>query len=86
MESTKVERGEKPEVILAHIKEHVPSWAPIESIDQLDIKKMSGLSNACYRVHIKDGGIEPATLLYRKFECEIVDKKVEGTIFQSMSD
>ena len=81
MESTKVERGEKPDVILAHIKEQVPSWAPITSVDQLEIKKMSGLSNACYRVHIKDGGIEPTTLLYRKFECEIVDKKVEGTIF-----
>ena len=47
---------------------------------------MSGLSNACYRVHIKEGTTEPKTLLYRKFECEIVDKKVEGTIFQSMSD
>ena len=81
MESTKVERGEKPDVILAHIKEHLPSWAPISSVDQLEIKKMSGLSNACYRVHVKDGGIEPTTLLYRKFECEIVDKKVEGTIF-----
>ena len=81
MESTKVERGEKPDVILAHIKEHLPSWATITSVDRLEIKKMSGLSNACYRVHVKDGGIEPTTLLYRKFECEIVDKKVEGTIF-----
>ena len=50
---------------------------------------MSGLSNACYRVHIKDetkAAIEPSTLLYRKFECEICDKKVEATVFKSMSD
>ena len=25
-------------------------------------------------------------LLYRKFECEIVDKQIEATVFKSMSD
>ena len=45
---------------------------------------MAGLSNACYRVNIIDEAqkqVKPATLLYRKFECEIVDKEVEGIIF-----
>ena len=32
-QTAKVERGEKPDVILAHIKEHLPSWAPITSLD-----------------------------------------------------
>jgi len=50
-----VERGEKPEVVLARIKEHVPAWTQaVQSLDQVEIKKMSGLSNACYRVGLKD--------------------------------
>lgn len=50
---------------------------------------MAGMSNTCYKVKILDGIetiIEPRSLLYRKFVCEIVDKDVEATIFQSMSD
>lgn len=83
-----VVRGEKYDVILSRIKEKVTSWAPV-TLEQLNIKKMSGLSNACYRVHIEDEALKqivPTTLLYRKFECEIIDKKVESTIFKSMSD
>ena len=53
----------------------------------MTIKKMSGLSNACYRVELQsdvqlppaqDSGSgdakQPRVFLYRKFECEIVDK------------
>ena len=51
---------------------------------------MSGLSNACYRVKITDQAlkesVKPNIFLYRKFECEIIDKKIEGTVFQAMSD
>ena len=51
---------------------------------------MSGLSNACYRVSLKDDVVlnqeDPRTVLYRKFECEIVDKAIEAAIFKSMSD
>ena len=50
---------------------------------------MAGMSNACYRVSIAEAhreGIVPDTVLYRKFLCEVVDKQVEATVFQSMSD
>ena len=49
---------------------------------------MSGLSNACYRVAVNEEveAGEPRTLLYRKFECEIIDKQIEGAIFKAMSD
>ena len=51
---------------------------------------MSGLSNACYRVSLKVEVVlnqeAPRTVLYRKFECEIVDKAIEAAIFKSMSD
>ena len=67
-------------------------WADgVTSLDQVQIKKLSGLSNACYRVALKDDGevdaaVEPRVLLYRKFECEIIDKAIEGAIFKAMSD
>ena len=48
-------RGESPEVVLARIREHVPQWAQADvALEQVEIKKMSGLSNACYRVALKD--------------------------------
>lgn len=85
-------RGEKPEVVLANIKEHISAWAEsIQSLDQVDIKKMSGLSNACYKVALKadvqlSSPDAPKAVLYRKFECEIIDKQIEAAIFKNMSD
>ena len=49
---------------------------------------MSGLSNACYRVEANketiekfktegNGGLEPPVLLFRKFEQDLTDKRVE---------
>ena len=43
------ERGQRPETILAHVKEHIPDWAPA-TLDQVEIRRLSGLSNACYKV------------------------------------
>ena len=78
-------RGQTPDVILKHIKEHIESWKGVTS-EQISITKLSGLSNSCYRVHVEsDSAVQPMTLLYRKFECELVDKRVEATIFESMS-
>ena len=73
-------RGEKWEVILARIQERVPAWATaVTSLEQTDIRKLSGLSNACYKVAVKeevqlDDTEAPRVVLYRKFECQIVDK------------
>ena len=50
---------------------------------------MSGLSNACFRVHIPDGKhesiSEPRTLLYRRFEQDLTDKRIEQGIFDIKS-
>ena len=32
------------------------------------------------------GADAPRVLLYRKFECEIIDKQVEGAIFRAMAE
>ena len=80
--------GDSEEAMLAHIHEHVPGWAHVTSADQLEFKRLSGLSNACFRVQAKDASLEltPNALLFRKFACEIVDKKKEAMIFQAMSN
>ena len=84
--------GEVDQVMFERTRRHVPLWAEkVTSIDQLSFTRMSGLSNACYRVQVVDKAVlkevgEIDKLLYRKFECLIVDKQVESIIFQSMSE
>jgi hypothetical protein len=47
--------GERPQVIFDRIKEHIPEWGRLlTELDQLDIKRLSGLSNACYKVALKE--------------------------------
>lgn len=43
---------------------------------------MAGLSNACYRV--SSPGVQ--VILYRKFECKVIDKNVEALIFRIASE
>ena len=47
---------------------------------------MAGLSNACYRVSVEKPVVVPDAVLYKKFECKIINKDVEALIFKSMSD
>ena len=47
---------------------------------------MAGLSNACYRVSVEKPVVVPDAVLYKKFECKIIDKEVEAVIFKNMSD
>ena len=51
---------------------------------------MSGMSNACFRVEpiTEDLAklITPKTLLYRVFECRVIDHVKEAIVFQSMSE
>ena len=46
------QRGEQPAVIFENIKKHLPSWAEAvrDQMDQVEIKKLNGLSNSCYKV------------------------------------
>lgn len=84
------ERGEKPEVVLARVKEHMPAWGHV-SLDEVTISRLSGLSNACYKVSV---GPEvtiadpdtPRKVLYRKFENEIIDNTIEEIVFRNMSE
>lgn len=81
--------SEAETTMLARIKEHVPSWNIITDVDQLSFKRLSGLSNACYKVTPKDTTlasiVQPNALLYRKKVSELVDKEQEAIVFESMS-
>ena len=41
--------GEQPDVILANIKKHIPLRLGT-TLAEVDIRRMNGFSNACYRV------------------------------------
>ena len=90
-EQTK-EASEDFKLIFERIVNHIPSWKQsLRSVEDLYIKRLSGLSNACFRVTIKDEiikntiSVEPKTLLYRWFEQELTDKRIEQAIFETKS-
>lgn len=72
---------EDRKVIFEKITQHIQDWKDcLQSTDDLLIKRLSGLSNACFRVQIsplclqknkdegKSGEVETPVLLYRRFE------------------
>jgi len=58
----------------------VPAWQHISTNDII-LKKMGGLSNAVYKVtlkqHLKLEDDAPRTLLFRYFEQDCTDKRIE---------
>ena len=81
--------GEQDDLILQRISDAIPSWSQENlTLDQVEIKRLSGLSNACYRVSIKKEMTfcDPKIVLYRKFECQVIDKNLEAAIFKANSD
>lgn len=85
--------------ILNDIKKHVPAWnVEVITTDNVSFTRLSGLSNACYRVLICPENastveielalkaIEPQTLLFRFFECAIVNWQMENEVFKTLSD
>lgn len=79
------------DLIFNRICSHIPDWSSaLKTSEDLNIKRLNGLSNACYRVSIKDE-VAPhltdnRTLLYRKFEQELTDKRIESAIFRTKSE
>eukprot|EP00347_Sterkiella_histriomuscorum_P014696 403359899 len=83
--------------ILKNIQEHIPTWRNIITQEHIHLTRLSGLSNACYKVkvspnvddddfHFDFANLEPQSLLYRIFECPIVDWDMENELFQVLSD
>ena len=90
MESTGEQKTEDYQLIFDRITQHIPQWKEtLVSVDELTIRRLSGLSNACFRVQIKEGikkTLEPKTLLYRRFEQDLTDKRIEQAIFETKSE
>ena len=84
-----VEESVSPErEVVQNIARVFEPWAEVDLM-HVSILRMSGLSNYCVKVAIEDqtlkGQVIPNVLLYRRFECQIGDKKMEQIIFESMS-
>ena len=76
--------------IFTHLIEHIPEWKQlIKTPDDLNLKRLNGNSNACFKVELKDhinsDGAIPRALLYRRYEQTVVDKRVEQAIFNAQS-
>lgn len=78
---------------MARVKEHVYFWSETEtSLDQVSITRLSGMSNACYRVALNESVVvsdpnRARVYLYRHFSSKLTnDKKIEETFFRCMSD
>ena len=82
--------GEDPVIILANIIRNIPTWSQSNpSLDLVEISRLSGLSNACYRVALKDGGdgeSQAEPLLYRKFLCTVSNRDIEKVVFKTMAE
>ena len=86
------QNGERLEVVIARIGKQFTDWRQtVHSLDQVEILRLNGLSNACYRVKLNDNVVlsdpdTPRVVIYRKYECDIIDLHIEKAIFKSMSD
>ena len=67
------------------IKQHVDSWSDV-TIAGVDISKLSGLSNHCYRVILKNELAEPNAVLFRIFAQDLTDRRIEQKIFAAQSE
>ena len=52
--STQSLQEKQEEILIANILEHVPGWSEaVQASEQLEIRRLNGLSNACYKVALK---------------------------------
>ena len=60
------------------------------SMNDIDVRRLNGNSNAVFKVSIKDGQHqeiqENRSLLYRRYEQIVKEKYIEQAIFKAMSD
>jgi hypothetical protein len=52
----------------------------------VSFKKLSGLSNDCYRVESAHAAANPNVVFYRKFLTKTADRQMEAVIFKNASE
>jgi predicted Ser/Thr protein kinase len=69
------------------IRANYKPWANVDN-GSVALRRLSGLSNACYKVEITKGTweMEHKVILFRRFENKICDADFEHLVFKSMSD
>lgn len=80
--------------ILERIQLHLPNWSMlVRKADDLKVQRLTGHSNACFKVEISPDLIEQnpgfegeRIVLYRRFELQLNDSRIEHRIFKLLSD
>lgn len=77
--------------IFVNVTQSVSEWKELNlSQEDFTFTRLSGNSNACYRVKLRDDVanclVEPRTVLYRKYLQTVVDKSVEQAIFLAKAE
>lgn len=70
--------------VIHHCQEVLPSWRGL-SIDDFDVEEPKGFSSFTMGVHVRNKGVQPAAVLYRKLkdkENAILDFEAEKEVFQ----
>jgi hypothetical protein len=78
---------EEHSTIMNEIRANYKPWANVDN-GSVTLRRLSGLSNACYKVAITKGNlkIDHKVILFRRFENKICDATFEHLVFKSMSD
>lgn len=74
--------------ILPTIQKHIKEWEQLKA-EHISIRRMSGMSNACFKVEVNDSNMEVGetrSVLFRIFECELTDTHIETALFNTLSD
>ena len=71
-------KADEKHIMFDHIMTHFPIWGSrLQSVNELEFKRLRGNSNACYKVSILDGlyvDLTTRAVLYRRYEQQMTDK------------
>jgi hypothetical protein len=82
-----MDNDQERQIIYDRILLHIPDWASVlSSPNDITIQRLSGLSNAVFKVDLNVAGQQKKTVLYRRFEQTLTDRRIENTVFQLKSD
>ena len=75
--------------IASNVLATIDEWADQIKPDDLIITRLSGMSNAVYKVEVRpnvSAKLKLKNVIYRQFEQDLTDATIERTVFRAMSD
>lgn len=75
--------------IASNVLANIDEWSNAVKAEDLQITRLSGMSNAVYKVEVRPSVAAKLNLkkvVYRQFEQDLTDATIERTVFRIMSD